>query len=256
MVCIVVVCASGLRLWDAFLLFARERILLRFKNFLFAMESLLQQRGFISRVADSGARLVPAATPFARAPRNASLSVHLKRNVDMSLECVRFMGIGSWKEGNRAGQQGVRYLQATLDGISSENPESDAREQFLEQAKAESASTIDEEQEPFRDAVESGQTIGEATTDLQFGAIDGKSADEAIIHSSKEQSKTNGKSEPTKEEDAEHEKEEISSEVWGSKDEAGSTHAFIDDSRKVNFHGENEESVLGIGGQRADESQM
>ena len=122
-VCIVAVCASGLRLWDTFLLFARERILLRFKNFLFAMESLLQQRGLISRVADSGARLVPGAAPFARAPRNASLSVHLKRNVDMSLECVRFMGIGSWKEGNRGGQQGVRYLQATLDGISSENPE-------------------------------------------------------------------------------------------------------------------------------------
>lgn len=61
-----------------------------------------------------------------------------------------------------------------------------AREQILEKAKAESASTIDEEQEPFRDAVESGQTIGEATTDLQFGAGDGTSADEAISNTSKE----------------------------------------------------------------------
>jgi len=49
-----------------------------------------------------------------------------------------------------------------------------AREQFVEKAKAESASSIDDEQVPFRDAVESGQTIGEATTDLQFGADDGK----------------------------------------------------------------------------------
>lgn len=73
--------------------------------------------------------------------------------------------------------------------------QSDAREQFLDQAKVESALTINEDEEPFRDAVESGQTIGEATTQLQFGANDGESADEVIARTSKElfEQKSHGK---------------------------------------------------------------
>jgi hypothetical protein len=69
-------------------------------------------------------------------------------------------------------------------------------DQSLEQAEAESASTIDAQQEPFRDSVESGQTIGEATTAVQFGENDGKSAGETVTQASKElfqQSKSNGK---------------------------------------------------------------
>jgi len=212
------------------------------------MEALLQQRGVI-RVADSGARSVPAAALFSRAS-----SVRVKSNSNVAHGSVRFVGIGSRKEGSR----GVRYLRAAPDGIDSGNAESGARGQVVEQAKAESASIIDEEQEPFRDAVESGQTIGEATTEQQFGEDHGKSADEAITHASKElyESKTHGKPEATKVEDPKTEKEEVSSDVWGSKDEGGSTHAFLDDSEKINFHGEDDESVLGIGGQRAGESKM
>lgn len=62
----------------------------------------------------------------------------------------------------------------------------DRRREFLDKAKEESASRIDEAQEPFRDSVESGQSIGEATTELQFGVQDGKSAEEAINNASQE----------------------------------------------------------------------
>jgi len=54
-----------------------------------------------------------------------------------------------------------------------------SREQILEQARAESASTIDDEQEPFRDSVESG-TIGEATAELQFGTGDSNTSNELV----------------------------------------------------------------------------
>lgn len=61
-----------------------------------------------------------------------------------------------------------------------------------------------------------------------------------------------GKSgEAMKEEDF---KAEVSSEVWGEKDEGGSTHAFVDDEKKIDFRGQDDKSVLGIGGQRAEDS--
>lgn len=62
----------------------------------------------------------------------------------------------------------------------------DQRREFLDNAKKESATCIDEAQAPFRDSVESGQSIGEATTELQFGVNDGKSAEEAIENASHE----------------------------------------------------------------------
>lgn len=92
---------------------------------------------------------------------------------------VRCMGIGSHKEGNRAGQHGVRYPNLKPDG-SPEKEEANAREQFLEKAKEESASNIDEAQK---------QTIGEATTELQFGVKDGRNTNEAISHASEELTK-------------------------------------------------------------------
>lgn len=195
------------------------------------MEALLLQRAGVSGVPGSGARLVPDAV-------SRPCSVHLKPNVRMFLGSVRFVGSGGH----------VRYLRATPDG----NAES------LEQAEAESASTIDAQQEPFRDSVESGQTIGEATTAEQFGENDGKSAGETVTQASKElyqQSKANGKSEPSQEKSPEDEEKEVSSDVWGSK-EKGGTHDFLDDSEKIDFQGQDDESVFGIGGQRAGESQM
>jgi len=45
----------------------------------------------------------------------------------------------------------------------------------------------------------------------------------------------------------------MSSEVWAAKDDGGSTHSFLDDEKKVGFRGEEDESVLGIGGQRTGE---
>jgi len=89
---------------------------------------------------------------------------------------LRCMGVGSHKEGNRAGQHGVHYPNAKPDG-SPEKEEADARKQFLEKAKEESASNIDEAQK---------QTVGEATTELQFGVKDGKNTNEAISHASEE----------------------------------------------------------------------
>lgn len=62
----------------------------------------------------------------------------------------------------------------------------DQRREFLDNAKKESAARIDEAQAPFRDSVESGQSLGEATTELQFGVNDGKSAEEAIENASHE----------------------------------------------------------------------
>lgn len=47
---------------------------------------------------------------------------------------------------------------------------------------------------------------------------------------------------------------EVSSEVWGTMHDGGNTHAFLDDEKKIDFLGEEDESVLGIGGQRAGES--
>lgn len=44
----------------------------------------------------------------------------------------------------------------------------------------------------------------------------------------------------------------MSSEVWGSKEDGGSTHGFLDDEKKVDFQGQEDDSVLGIGGQRAE----
>lgn len=62
--------------------------------------------------------------------------------------------------------------------------------------------------------------------------------------------KGSGEEKPSKEEG----EAEVSSEVWKSKDIAGSTHAFVDDEKKVEFHGQEDESVLGVGGQRAAEN--
>jgi hypothetical protein len=64
-----------------------------------------------------------------------------------------------------------------------------------------------------------------------------------------------GNSEPSKEKSPEDEEKEVSSDVWGSK-EKGGTHDFLDDSKKIDFQGQDDESVFGIGGQRAGESQM
>ena len=62
--------------------------------------------------------------------------------------------------------------------------------------------------------------------------------------------------EPIKEEDKrkypEHQRAEVSSEVWAEKDEGG-THSFLEDSDKVELRGQENESVLGIGGQPAGE---
>lgn len=58
----------------------------------------------------------------------------------------------------------------------------------MEKAKAEAASTIDENQEPFRDSVESGETIGEATTNLLFeNAGDARADAEQQIHNTNKQ---------------------------------------------------------------------
>jgi hypothetical protein len=51
----------------------------------------------------------------------------------------------------------------------------DGREKFLESVKQDAAKQISDAEEPFRDSVESGQTIGGATSELQFGMQDGKS---------------------------------------------------------------------------------
>jgi len=51
----------------------------------------------------------------------------------------------------------------------------DGREKFLESVKQDAAKQISDTEEPFRDSVESGQTIGGATSELQFGMQDGKS---------------------------------------------------------------------------------
>lgn len=68
--------------------------------------SLLSQRG-MSRVADSDARSLLFGD---------ACSLHAKQDVSMSLGSVRFMGVGSFKEGNRAGQHGVKYPQVKPDG--------------------------------------------------------------------------------------------------------------------------------------------
>jgi hypothetical protein len=168
----------------------------------------------------------------------------------MSLGSVRFMGIGSLKEGNRAGQHGVRYPQAKPDG-SSEKAESDAREQFLEKAKAESGT------------VEPGQPIGETTTELKFGVKDGKNTEESILNASEEllrQSDINAKSdEPTMNEDnreyCEHQNSnpEVLSEDGARKDPNGrnATSQSLDDANNVELRGQENESVLGIGGKDA-----
>lgn len=62
----------------------------------------------------------------------------------------------------------------------------DRRREFLDNVKKESAAHINEAQAPFRDSIELGQSIGEATTELQFGVHDGKSAEEAIENASHE----------------------------------------------------------------------
>jgi hypothetical protein len=51
----------------------------------------------------------------------------------------------------------------------------DGREKFLESVKQDATKQISDTEEPFRDSVESGQTIGGATSELQFGMQDGKS---------------------------------------------------------------------------------
>ncbi|KAG0570953.1 hypothetical protein KC19_6G200500 [Ceratodon purpureus] len=210
-----------------------------------SMSSVVAQRG-VSRVADSGV----GSVLFGDVRANAGCSLHAKENVSMSLGSVRFMGVGSFKEGNRAGQHGAKIPQGKPDG-SPEKAEADAREQFLEKAKAESASN--QAQEPFRDEVESGQSFGEATTELEFGVKDGKDTNEAISNASEQlfkQSTINAKSGegPIKEEDKrkypEHQKAEVSSEASSEKQ----THSSPDDSNKADLQGQENESVLGIGG--------
>jgi len=154
------------------------------------------------------------------------------------------------------GRSKIHRLQAAPDGIAPENAEAKAREQMVEKAKAEAASGIDEIQEPFRGSVESGETIGEATTNLQFeNSGDARADAEQQIHNTNKQLLTpNGKGSGDEKPSKEEGEAEVASEVWSSKDNAGSTHAFVDDERKMEFHGQDDESVLGVGGQRAAEN--
>lgn len=154
------------------------------------------------------------------------------------------MGVGSFKEGNRAGQHGAKYPQGKPDG-SPEKAESDARKQFLEKAKAESASSSEAEE----------TTGGSTTTELQFGVKDGKNTDEAISNASEElfkQSTITAKSseEPIKEEDKrkypEHQKAEVS--IAPEKYETQS------DERDFQGQEHDETSVLGAGESHADEA--
>ena len=140
--------------------------------------------------------------------------------------------------------------------------------------------------------MESGQSFGEATTELEFGVKDGKDTNEAISNASEQlfkQSTINGKQfrnptmrslhhgftecvlllldswshlmnvshlscpaksgeGPIKEEDKrkypEHQKAEVSSEASSEKQ----THSSPDDSNKADLQGQENESVLGIGG--------
>lgn len=208
------------------------------------------QKGKVS-VADFGARWVPAAAPFG----NASCSLHETPSASKFLGSVRAIGIWGLKSENRARQNGARYARAKPDGSSEKS-------ECVENTKAESASNLDDSQEPFRDAVESGQSIGEATTQLQFEAKEEKEAGEAIRDKSEElfkQSTTNGNSEVGKRKSTEHQdpKAEVSSEIWAEKDpneENATSHSFLDDEKKVDFHGEEDKSVLGIGGERAESS--
>lgn len=210
------------------------------------VSNLLSQRG-ITGVVDCDARWAPPAVRFG----DYSCSFHVKPNVSMSLGSVRFMGIGSLKEGNRAGQHGVRYPQAKPDG-SPEKAESDAREQFLEKAKAESGT------------VEPRQSIGETTTELKFGVKDGKNTEESIHNASEElfrQSDINAKSDkPTMNEDnreySEHQNSnpEVLSEEGAREDPNGrnaTSQSLLDGANKVELRGQENESVLGIGGKDA-----
>ena len=76
------------------------------------MSSLLSQSREISRVADSGAQ----SALFGDVRTNATCSLHAKHHVSTSFGSVRFMGVGSYKEGNRAGQHGLKYPQGKPDG--------------------------------------------------------------------------------------------------------------------------------------------
>jgi hypothetical protein len=150
----------------------------------------------------------------------------------------------------------LHRLQAAPDGIAPENAEAKAREQMVEKAKAEAASSIDEKQEPYRDCVESGETIGEATTNLQFeNSGDARADAEQQIHNTNKQLLSpNGEGSEQEKPSKEEGEAEVASEVWKSKDNAGNTHAFVDDEKKMEFHGQEDESVLGVGGQRAAEN--
>ncbi|XP_024397493.1 uncharacterized protein [Physcomitrium patens] len=208
------------------------------------------QKGKVS-VADFGARWVPAAAPFG----DASCSLHGTPSASKFLGSVSAIRIWGLKSENRAGQNGARYAWAKPEGSSEKS-------EYVQNTKAESASNLDDSQEPFRDAVESGQSIGEATTQLQFEAKEEKEAGEAIRDKSEElfkQSTTNGNSEVGKCKSPEHQdpKAEVSSEIWAEKDpneENATSHSFLDDEKKVDFHGEEDKSVLGIGGERVESS--
>jgi hypothetical protein len=72
---------------------------------------LTSQRG-ISRGADAGARSALFGEYHVRANATGSRDNH----ISTSLGSVRFMGVGSLKEGNRAGQHGAKYPQGKPDG--------------------------------------------------------------------------------------------------------------------------------------------
>lgn len=161
---------------------------------------------------------------------------------------VRFMGIGSFKEGNRAGQHGLIYPHAKADG-SPEKDEADARKEFLEKAKAESAG-----------GMEDGS--GQGGTELQFGVKDGKTTDEAIEHASEElitsSSMNAQRSEP---EEIKQEDKQTYAGVsitedrsWATSQEKEAGETKSDHSRdKVDLEGRESESVME--GQRGGETQ-
>lgn len=135
---------------------------------------------------------------------------------------VRCMGVGSLKGGgNRFAERGLH--------LPSAKSEQDGREKFLESVKQDAAKQISDTEEPFRDSVESGQTIGGATSELQFGMQDGKSRD--------------GEETTTlTDHDGDNPHAEIANEVWSAKELDG-TNPFLDDSDKVEVHGEENEAV-------------
>lgn len=64
-------------------------------------------------------------------------------------------------------------------------PQSDARKQFLEKAKAESAAAAAASNNNVDEALQIGEEE-DIPTELQFGVKDGKTTDEAITHASQQ----------------------------------------------------------------------